>query len=83
MPRNSIESRPPAFKSLQKKLGKSFKRIREGELETKSGMAKRLKVSSMTIANWEKGDSVNLLTVFLYAKHQRTTLAQFLLDHAS
>lgn len=83
MPRQPNSTRAPAFKALQRKLGRRFKKIREADQESKSGMAGKLGVSSMTIANWEKGDSVTLYTLFVYAKYQKKSIDQLIADHAS
>lgn len=83
MPRPSNETRPAGFKRLQKKLGKGFRELREERNETKTDVAEKLGVSSMTIANWERGDSVTLYTLWAYAKHQKRPMSAILAEHAA
>lgn len=81
MPRRSNDTRAAGFTKMQKKLGKVFKTIREGKKMTKVDLAKQLKVSEVSVANWEKGESVTLYTVWLYAKMAKSSIGDFLIGY--
>ena len=75
MPRTTIASYGPKFKKLQSKMGILFEEAR-GEA-SKKDMAAALGVSLMTVLHWERGENVNLHTVFLYAKMAKLTVPEW------
>jgi transcriptional regulator with XRE-family HTH domain len=81
--RGSVTGQDKKYLKLQKTLANAFQTIREEAELTKLGMARKLGVSGMSIANWESGEGITLYAVHLYATRtgDKAGVGSFMAQH--